>query len=90
LTSVLDPNRVVEATYASYTVVTRDDRELSGILVAETANGITLKTVGGQEETILRADVQEMRSAGLSLMPEGLEVALPPQAMADLLEYLIR
>ena len=38
--------------------------------------------------TILRIDIDQIRSTGLSFMPEGLEAALAPQAMADLLAYL--
>ena len=86
--SILDPNRVVESTFAGYDVTTRDGRELSGIVVAETGNSITLKSAGGSEEVILRRDLGEVRSSGVSMMPEGLEVALPPQAMADLLAFL--
>ena len=38
--------------------------------------------------TILRRDLAKLESTNLSLMPNGLEAALPLQAMADLLGYL--
>jgi putative heme-binding domain-containing protein len=44
--------------------------------------------VGGAEETVLRNDLREIKSSGLSLMPEGLEKAIKPQDMADLIAYL--
>ena len=74
--------------YTAYTAVTRDEREISGVMVAETANGVTLRGPGGREETLLRSDLREFRSSKLSLMPEGLEQALDPQAMADLIAAL--
>jgi len=37
---------------------------------------------------ILRNEVRLLVSSGRSLMPEGLEAALPPAAMADLITYL--
>src|SRR5205085_2188515 len=43
---------------------------------------------GGLSTTVPRADVVDIRASGLSLMPEGLEEAIPPQDMADLLSYI--
>ena len=86
--AILDPNLAVEARYVSYNVVTKNDREISGIISTETANSIAFKMVGGTEETILRNDLKEIKSSGLSLMPEGLENIIKPQDMADLIAYL--
>lgn len=90
LVAVLNPNQAVEPAFVSYSVVTKGGRELSGIIVAETANSITLRGAGGSEETILRPDLQELTSSGLSMMPEGLEKTLRPQEMADLLAYILK
>jgi putative membrane-bound dehydrogenase-like protein len=89
LVAILDPNQAMEDRYVAYTATTKDGREISGIIVTEMANSITLRSAGGIEETILRTDLKELSSSSLSLMPEGLEAALPPQAMADLLAYLL-
>lgn len=88
LVSILDPNQFVIPVYAGYLAVTKDGRELSGTVAAETPNSITLRLAGGAEEVILRADLRELRSSGLSLMPEGLEKALTAQDVADLVAYL--
>ena len=42
----------------------------------------------GKEETILRTDVDELKSSGLSLMPIGLEKSITVDQMADLLTFL--
>ena len=42
----------------------------------------------GTTETVLRIHIDELRSTGLSFMPEGLEKQLDVPAMADLLAYL--
>ena len=89
LVAILDPNQAVDAAYLNYNLETRNDRELSGIIVAETPNNITLRSPGGIEEVILRSDLKEMRSSGVSLMPEGFEKALTPQDMADLIAYVL-
>jgi hypothetical protein len=49
---------------------------------------LTLRTAIDTEQIILRANIKTLQSTGLSLMPPGLEAALPPAAMADLLAYL--
>ena len=36
-----------------------------------------------------RVDVEALKSSGQSLMPEGLEKDIDPQAMADLIAYLL-
>lgn len=87
LTAILDPNRAVEARYISYTAVTKDDREFSGIITAETPNSLTLRNATG-EATILRSDLEELTSSSLSLMPEGLEAGLTPQDLADLIAHI--
>jgi putative heme-binding domain-containing protein len=87
--AILDPNRAVEARYVSYTAVTKADREVSGIVASESANNLTLRATDGREETLLRADLKELSSSGLSLMPEGFEKAFAPQDMADLIAALL-
>jgi len=84
LIAVLDPNQTVEPRYVSYTATTRDGRELSGIISSESANSITLRAPGGQDQTVLRSELANLASTGLSLMPDGFEKALTPEAMADL------
>ncbi|MBC8115875.1 MAG: hypothetical protein H7062_15930, partial [Candidatus Saccharimonas sp.] len=42
----------------------------------------------GKEETILRADVEELKSSGLSLMPVGVEKNITVDQMADLIAFL--
>jgi hypothetical protein len=49
---------------------------------------VTLRLGGGRELDLERRVVRSMRSSGQSLMPEGLLSGLPPQAVADLLEFV--
>jgi len=85
--SILDPNSAVEVRYVNYTALTKDDREISGIIVAEGANSITLRSPTG-EETVLRKDLERLSSSGLSLMPEGFEKVLSTQDLADVIAYI--
>ena len=87
LIAILDPNRAAEARYVNYMATTKDGREPSGIIVAETGNSITLRSQNS-EETILRSDLESLTSSGLSLMPEGFEKSLTPQNLADIIAFL--
>jgi putative membrane-bound dehydrogenase-like protein len=88
LQSILDPNREVKPQYVSYVLATSTGRTLTGMITAETASSLTLRRADGTSETVLRIDIEELRSTGVSFMPEGIEKQIDVPAMADLLAYL--
>jgi putative membrane-bound dehydrogenase-like protein len=85
LVSILDPNQAVEPRFVNYLVETNGGDSYSGVLTAESANSVTLTIPGGEQKTVLRADLKSLRSTGLSLMPDGLESAMSPQDVADVI-----
>ena len=89
LVAILDPNQSVETPFVNYTIVTSDGRELSGIIASESSSSVTLRAAGGAEHVLLRREIREMSSSGLSLMPEGLEQGISPLQMNDLVHYLM-
>ena len=89
LTSIVNPSYAIEPRFTYYMVTTKDGRMYDGVISNETPGMITLR--GGSdegEETILRANITEMRASSLSLMPDGLETALGRQGLADVIAYL--
>jgi hypothetical protein len=58
------------------------------VIASESAASITLKRENNQSDTVLRTDVEEIRSSGLSLMPDGVEKNLTVQEVADLIRFL--
>jgi putative heme-binding domain-containing protein len=89
LTNVLDPNREVAPNFVEYIVTTRDGRSATGLVAAETATGITLRRAEGVQQTILRQNIEQIVSTGVSLMPEGLEKKISVPEMADLIAFLL-
>ncbi len=73
-------------------VVTRHRRwtgpVLSGVISAGTVNNLVLPLPGGAEQAVLRSDITAMQPVPGSLMPPGLQSALTPQQMADLLQWI--
>jgi putative heme-binding domain-containing protein len=88
LRDILNPNAAIDSNYVSYTVQTKSGKEISGLIISESAASVTLQRAEAQTETVLRQDIEEMRSSGVSLMPEGLEKTITMDQMADLLAFL--
>ena len=86
--NVFDPNREVNPQYLSYVAVTSDGKSHTGMIASETATTIELVQAENKRRVILRTDVEEFVSTGVSLMPDNLEKEISLQAMADLLAYL--
>ena len=88
LIDILDPNREVAPDFVTLSLATTRGQVVSGLLVEETATTLKLRRAEGVEETILRSEIDELRSTGRSLMPEGLEQSISLQEMADLIAFL--
>ncbi|MCI0360411.1 MAG: c-type cytochrome [Planctomycetaceae bacterium] len=88
LGDIILPNRAIDNNYLGYSVRLVDGTVASGILTTETATSITLRQQGGKDLVIARSEIEELKSSGVSLMPEGLERQIPPQDMADLVAFI--
>jgi putative membrane-bound dehydrogenase-like protein len=88
LTEILDPNRNVDIRYHEYVAVTRSGRIVTGILSSESAASVTIRSQEGKEQTLLRSELEDLKSTGKSLMPEGLEKDLSHQELADVIRFL--
>jgi len=87
---ILDPNLEILPTFLEYTVVLDDGRTANGLIASETATSITLKRAEGVTQSIPRDEIDEIKSTGKSLMPEGLEQKISKEEMANLVAYLLK
>lgn len=90
LHDILDPNAAVDAAYVNYVVETVDGEVHSGLLAESGGGGIVLRAAEDLLIEVPAERVREVRSDGLSMMPEELEAGLAPGDMADLLAFLNR
>jgi putative membrane-bound dehydrogenase-like protein len=89
LTSILNPSYAIEPRYVHYVVTSKDGEIHDGVIANETPGALTLR--GGTEigdETILRANIADIRASSVSLMPDGLEQSMSRQDIADVIAYL--
>jgi putative membrane-bound dehydrogenase-like protein len=88
LRAILDPNQAVESKYTGYVATTKDGRTFTGMIIDETATSLTLARTDGKKDTVLRVDIEELKSTGKSFMPEGLEQDLTTQDLADVFQFV--
>ncbi len=88
LTNILDPNADIQPGYHAYTCLLDSGEVLSGIIVGETANSVTIKDANGLARTISRGEIERLQNTNLSFMPQGMETLLTHQELADLLAFL--
>ncbi len=88
LKNILDPQAAMEPKFGVHIVQMKGGRTFAGIIKSESATSLTLIQPGGLSGTILRADVEEMHPAKVSLMPADLGERIDPQEMVDLISFL--
>jgi len=88
LNDILNPNQAIDNNFVAYVIETKSGRSISGVIVTETANSVTVKRAENQTDTVLRQDIEDIVSTGQSLMPSGLEKTISVNDMADLLKFL--
>ncbi len=90
LHDILDPNAALDTAYGNYILETTDGEIHAGLLAQSSDSGVVLYAAEGAVIEIEPERIREVRSDGLSMMPEGLEEGLAPSDMADLLAFLTR
>lgn len=88
MNSILDPSAIIEPGFMAYHCTLKSGEQLYGVIATETSASLTLKMAGNLTKSVLRSEIEKLQSTGTSLMPEGLEAALTPQSLADLIAYL--
>jgi len=88
LTSIVDPGATIREGFEGVQVSTTDQRLLVGFVVDSGPRTMTLRGFDGSEIALSRKLVEESRSLGRSLMPEGILDGLSDQELRDLFAYL--
>lgn len=86
--NVLDPSLVIGEAFQAKTVMTLDGQVVAGLLAGENERFLKLKLQGGKIVEFDRQDIDQVKSANKSLMPEGVESQMTEQELLDLLAYL--
>ena len=88
LSDIVEPSAELAPGYETQVLVSRHRENLIGIVRDQNTSLVTLRQPDGGELAWPRLNIDALQPQPWSLMPEGLEQGMAPQAMADLLEYL--
>ena len=88
LEAILYPSASFVRSYEPVDVELKSGEQLSGILIQNSDETLTLRVGLGNERQILRGDVTRLNQGVISLMPQGLTDHLTDQELADLLSFL--
>jgi putative heme-binding domain-containing protein len=88
LENIADPSGVVSADFRMSLLTHKDGRVLSGVIAESNDRTLTLRTVT-ETLTLDRADITKQETSPMSMMPEGLLLALQPDMVRDLIAYLM-
>lgn len=89
LESIVFPSASIVQDYRPIVVVTTDGQITTGLEVRRTDQEIWLKGSDLKETRIRTADIEEMREASTSIMPQGLDNKLSRDELRDLIAFLL-
>lgn len=88
LEAILDPNNGIAFGYEAWTVTTKSDEEVYGLIVSETADEVVVKDLSGIVHRVPKSAVASRVQSKFSLMPAGLQATMTVQELVDLVAYL--
>ncbi|HYF37512.1 MAG TPA: PVC-type heme-binding CxxCH protein [Prosthecobacter sp.] len=88
LENIVEPSAVVTADFRMTILTLKDGRILSGVVARQDARTLTLRLLT-EETTIEKAEIAKQEASPVSMMPEGLLLALQPDQVRDLIAYLM-
>src|SRR5262245_23976139 len=88
LLHIVNPSAEIREGFETHLVVTADGRALTGFLVDQDNQVVVLRGADGQDVTVAKPQIDEMRVIPQSLMPEGLLDKMGDQEVRDLFAYL--
>lgn len=86
--SILDPSAGISHNFETYIAESSDGELVTGILVSETEEKVTLKTAEAIERVFEKADLESYAKQSVSLMPQGLQANLTAEELISLVDYL--
>jgi putative membrane-bound dehydrogenase-like protein len=88
--SILMPSKAIADQYIQHQVTTNADVTVTGLLIADTPDSITLRDANGKDTTIAKKDIEgPIRKLKISIMPEDIVASLTEDELTDLVAYLL-
>ncbi len=82
------PSAAINPDYVAHSIALRDGRVLQGTIRSE-GDRLVVSDSTGRQLVIDRSEVETTAASTVSIMPEGLDTALGPEKLRDLLTFLL-
>jgi putative heme-binding domain-containing protein len=86
--SILNPSAAIADQYLTWNIETSKGLSLSGLLVEETADTLTLRDANGKDTRLAKKDIDSRDKSKTSLMPANLLVYMTQDDLVDVVEHL--
>ena len=87
LSNLIEPSAIVDPAYHLTTVLTVKGRLLNGYMIQQSEHDLLLRTQDAQIR-LLMDDIEQLHTAPVSMMPDGLLRNFSKEQVRDLLIYL--
>jgi putative heme-binding domain-containing protein len=88
LRDIVTPSAVINPDHVAYTATLLDGRVFTGVLRPDGEKHVRVIDSAAKETLLATADIEELRPAKASIMPEGIDKKLSPSDLRDLLAFL--
>jgi len=88
LMSIINPDAGISFGFEGETITTKEGMTFAGYVLSETSNKIELRMMGGINQSISQINVESRAMSDNSLMTANLHLAMGPDKLKDVVEYL--
>jgi len=86
--TILFPSAAISHNYETYTLLSVDGNVVSGIMVSQTDDSVSLKGADAIVRTFKRDEIEELVKQKVSLMPADLQKVMTTNDLINVVEYL--
>jgi putative heme-binding domain-containing protein len=86
--SILLPSKAIADQYLTWNIETKKGVTVSGLIVEETPEFVTIRDANGKDTRIAVKEIDERKKSLVSIMPADLLVYMSEDELVDLVEYL--
>ncbi|HUR55343.1 MAG TPA: hypothetical protein VMZ71_14515, partial [Gemmataceae bacterium] len=86
--SILQPSKAIADQYIQESITTGAGLTVSGLVVSDTPQGVTLRDANGKDTTVAKNDIEARKKLQVSIMPEDSVAGLSEEELIDLVAYL--
>ena len=87
--SILFPSAGISHNYETYSVVLNDGNVINGIMISQTPEAVSIRTIEAITHNIKVSDIDEIIKQKISLMPADIQKVLTVDELVNVVEYMM-